>query len=695
MNYITKNKPELLAPAGSKESFWAAIEAGANAIYLSPKKLNARAYGKNFTIQEIADLKQTANKREVKLYIALNSLMKESEIAECVELLALLNEIQPDALIIQDLGILHIAKRFFPDLKLHASTLMTIHNSLGVEVAKGLGFSRVVLARELTLKEIESIAQRVDCELEVFIHGAMCFSISGLCLFSSYFGGKSSTRGRCVQPCRRVYKWGDRKGTFFSMDDLCAIDLIPHFKRIGISSLKIEGRLKPANYIYTVVKAYRSVLDAKDDKEALIKIEQAKEELKTTTGRPLSTGFLLNKNPKDLICPTRSANTGLYIGKILKEQKDKIELSSKNELPIDVGDKLRIVLKSKDKQFSATILEIIREQVVKITLSQVPEEFKAKLTGALVFKSDVSKDKNRLFSGKIEKFQDKALFKRAKAISKKILSTLRRPPKIERIGKKKSQEIELFISIKDIRQINHLHFPKNIKGIFLELNPRNLKELNKAKIKKSLKEKIIWHIRPIIFEKELNEVEKLIKLVAKGGFRQFQVANLSHLALFPRKAKLFSSYQLNALNSLALIELNRAGINCPHFSIETDLKNLAESVKWYKKSPILTVYGFIPIFTTRINHRLYNPKTPVKSLKKEKFFWSFDGSIGRLYPEFPICFLGDFKKLFEAGVYKWIIDLGYNVQKTGKHKHLKIPQSPSQLSKKFKGRTFNLFGQLE
>ena len=691
MNNKIKYKPELLAPVGSIESFWAAIEAGADAIYLSPKKLNARAYGKNFTLKEIADLKQTARKHGVRLYVALNSLMKESEILDCIEILSILNEIQPDALIIQDLGILHIAKKFFPNLRLHASTLMTIHNSYGVNVAKKLGFSRVVLARELTLKEIESIAQKVDCELEIFIHGAMCFSFSGLCLFSSYFGGRSSTRGRCVQPCRRVFKWGEKKGTFFSMDDLCAIELIPHLKRIGISSLKIEGRLKPAHYIYTVVKAYRSVLDA-TDKETLKKIEQAKENLKTALGRPMSTGFFLNKSAKNLICPTRTANTGLYIGKVCKLEKDTIELNNQRS-SIEVGDKLRIVLKNIDKQFSTNVLAIIKVSPIKIKLSAIPDEFQFSLKDALVFKSDVAKKKNRKFSGIIEHFDNKYVYKNAAQTSKNIISTLRPLKKVKNIGKKRGQEVELFVAIKDLTQMRHLSLPRNIKGLFIELNSKNLKDLNKTKLKKSFKEKIIWHIKPIIFENELLQTEKLIHQLVRQGFRQFQISNISHLEFFTKKAKLFSTYQLNALNSLALFELNSAGIKYPHFSIETDLENLSEAIKRYKKSPLFTVYGFVPLFTTRVNHKLYNPKLSVRSLKHEIFFWKFEGSFGRLYPDSPICFIRDFKKLFEIGIYKWIIDLSYNIPKS--YKHFKIPASPSQLSKRLRGRTFNLLGKLE
>lgn len=196
---------ELLAPAGTVETFFAALENGADAVYLGLKAFSARAYAANFTLAQVSSLAQVSRQRGCKLYVALNALVKEEERPELMETLGALQEIGPDALIIQDLGVYYLVRQHYPALPVHASTLLTIHNSLGVAQAAAMGFKRVVLARELTLSELAAIRRQTRLELEVFIHGALCYSFSGLCLFSSYLGGRAATRGRCTQPCRRLY----------------------------------------------------------------------------------------------------------------------------------------------------------------------------------------------------------------------------------------------------------------------------------------------------------------------------------------------------------------------------------------------------------------------------------------------------------------------------------------------------------
>ena len=205
---------ELLAPAGTVETFGAALDGGADAVYVGAPGFNARNLARDVRIEEIGAMIEHCHRLNKKLYIAANSLILERELPLVIENLALLQELRPDALIVQDLGLIRLVRQYFPELKLHGSTLTTVHNSDGVRFQAELGCERVVLARELTLKEIGTIASgRGRTELEIFIHGAMCFSYSGLCLFSSYLGGKSGLRGRCVQPCRRAYSPGGRSSS--------------------------------------------------------------------------------------------------------------------------------------------------------------------------------------------------------------------------------------------------------------------------------------------------------------------------------------------------------------------------------------------------------------------------------------------------------------------------------------------------
>jgi len=204
---------ELLAPAGNMESFRAAVQAGADAVFVGAPALNARNLARDLRLEEIAAMIHYCREHGLKLYLAANSLAREQDLPQVIETLAILAELQPDALIVQDLGVINIVKDYFPSLPLHASTLMAATNSLAVNAFASMGLERVVLARELTVQEIGIICKKSEIEIEVFIHGAMCFSYSGLCLFSSFLGGKSGLRGRCVQPCRRQYTWESKAGS--------------------------------------------------------------------------------------------------------------------------------------------------------------------------------------------------------------------------------------------------------------------------------------------------------------------------------------------------------------------------------------------------------------------------------------------------------------------------------------------------
>ena len=242
------------------------MENGADAVYLGLKQLSARASATNFSLEELAVLLPFAHKRKVSIYVAVNSILTAGDVPRILDLLQALADLKVDALIVQDPGIFFLARQFFPSLRLHASTLMAIHNHAGVNQLERMGAQRVVLARELDLKEITEIATRTTVELEIFVHGALCYSYSGLCLASSFRGGHSGLQGRCVQPCRLPFKQGRKEGFYLSCNDLCLLPRLPDLKNLRIAAFKIEGRMKSADYIAQVVRAYRLVLDAPHQK---------------------------------------------------------------------------------------------------------------------------------------------------------------------------------------------------------------------------------------------------------------------------------------------------------------------------------------------------------------------------------------------------------------------------------------------
>jgi putative protease len=348
-------KTELLAPSGSLESFFAAMEKGADAVYAGLKDFSARAKAKNFTVYQMEKMTGYAHSQGRKLYVTLNTLVKESELPSLIDTLSSLEAMQVDAVIIQDMAVARLVRRFFPGLKLHASTQMTIHNTLGVLQLAELGFERVVLARELHLDEISRIVAKSPIGIECFIHGALCFSLSGQCYFSSFLGGHSGNRGRCAQPCRRQHKYKGKEGYYFSTNDFSSIDLIPRMVAAGVESLKIEGRMKSAEYVASIVGAYRKVLDATPATltEALA---EARELIKLSFGRVPTKGFLDSHAPSDIATPALRGATGRFLGEIKSVKGGRIGFETRDRLHI--GDRIRIQPKSDMAGRGFTVREI-------------------------------------------------------------------------------------------------------------------------------------------------------------------------------------------------------------------------------------------------------------------------------------------------------------------------------------------------
>lgn len=263
------NKSEILAPVGNMDMMYAAIKGGCNAIYLGGKLFSARAFADNFSIEDIKNIVNYCHLNNVKVYVAVNILIHDYEIEEALNYVYDLYNIDVDALIIQDLGLASLIRKNLPDFDLHASTQINIYNEFGVKKLKDMGFKRVVLARETPYEEIKRIKENIDIELEVFIHGSLCVATSGQCLMSSYIGGRSGNRGKCAQPCRKNYLLYDKnfklidaeEKAYLSTRDLCTYENIEKLSEIGIDSLKIEGRMKKPEYVYTVVNEYKKRLE--------------------------------------------------------------------------------------------------------------------------------------------------------------------------------------------------------------------------------------------------------------------------------------------------------------------------------------------------------------------------------------------------------------------------------------------------
>ncbi len=356
-------KPELLAPAGNLECAIAALQSGADAVYAGISRFNAREMGENFTFDDMSRLSAHAKKLGRKLYLTLNTLIKENELEDFGRSVEKIAGLEPDAVIIQDIGAALFLKKYFPQLTLHGSTQMGIHNSAGVKTAQSFGIERVILERQITMTELSSIVDASPLEIEVFVHGALCCSVSGHCLFSSWMGGWSGNRGRCKQPCRRRFH-SDENGTkksgfFFSTQDYYSLDMLDELTEAGVSSLKIEGRLKKADYVKNVVTAYRMMLDC-DRSQRSRTLGEARNILSNSYGRKWSHGFMSEDDMAGLIHYESPGVSGMLAGEVVKTANGGFTASVSRRLHI--GDRIRIQTKTGDEGPAFTITKMNRNR---------------------------------------------------------------------------------------------------------------------------------------------------------------------------------------------------------------------------------------------------------------------------------------------------------------------------------------------
>ncbi|WP_099188642.1 DUF3656 domain-containing U32 family peptidase [Tepidibacter mesophilus] len=342
---------ELLAPVGSFDALRAAVSNGADAVYLGGKNFGARASANNFDTEEMKQAVEYAHIRDVKVYVTVNTLVKESEINYFLKYINFLYNIDVDALILQDIGMTKLVKEHFPDFEIHASTQMVAHSLEDVKYLEKLGFKRVVLARELEIGEIEYISKNTSVDIEVFVHGALCVCYSGQCLMSSMIGGRSGNRGRCAQPCRKVYDLIDKSNSYkvklddqylLSPRDLNTIEELDKIIDTGVLSLKIEGRMKRAEYVATVVGAYRETLDHYINNKKLQVKKDTLDDLYSIFNRRFTKGYILEKSGKEIMNPEKPNNTGLYIGKVVDVDKRRNKITLKLENTLKKGDGLSI-----------------------------------------------------------------------------------------------------------------------------------------------------------------------------------------------------------------------------------------------------------------------------------------------------------------------------------------------------------------
>ena len=651
---------ELLAPAGSFPAFEAALEAGADAVYVGAPGFNARALSRDFTLAEIDSMIVQARGTNKRLYVAMNSLMKEDELPAALELLSCLEAMRPDALIVQDIGLLHLIRHHFPSLPLHASTLLSVHNSVAAAELTKAGCSRVVLAREMTLEEIAAVHRQTSAELEVFVHGAMCFSYSGLCMFSSLHGGKSSLRGHCVQPCRRRYSWsgGGKDGYLFSMNDLCGLDLLPALRQAGVRCLKIEGRLKTAHYVACVTAAY-SLAIACLDKPADIccdSITWAHQLLDEAMGRRRSSGYLLSASPGEAVSPDQSGSSGQLLGQIISlEQeggpsgKSKISLNLILKEPLNEGDRLRLHDEASGERISFTLRGLLVQgkpqkaaqagQKVRISLiTDTAVAFGRTFQGNL-FRVDVG---GRIVAERNGRRRSKELAGKEVLPDRKkverLLRTLAWSGGAKEAARPKRQpqrgaapESIWWVQLASPSELRE-RLPVQAQRIVLPLNRESLRQMEKQpKELRRFQQQIIWRLPPVLHEAELVWIQEQLRRLCAAGWPRYALGHCSQHGLFqplPKGIELYGHYTFNLLNSAAL----SAAAALPGFcggllSLESDSANLAAALshcrqrsgREQKLSLGLYVYGRPPLFVSRLESKHFRIGGEFVSPKQERF----------------------------------------------------------------------------
>ena len=358
---------ELLSPVGDFDCLKAAVQNGANAVYFGGQLFNARYSARNFDKDGIREAVNYAKSRNVKINFTLNILLKNNEFDDAIDVVKYIYELGVDAVIVDDLGFAKYIIDNFPGMEVHGSTQMTIHNLEGAIALKNLGYSRVVLARESTLSDIDYICRNANIDIEAFVHGALCISYSGQCLFSSAIGGRSGNRGRCAQPCRMYYNMLETsdnvsyknigKGFLISPRDLCGLDFIPDLIKAGVKSFKLEGRMKTPEYVATVTRIYRKYIDlALSDNDYIIDKNDLHDLMLAFNRGGFSKGCLGGDDNHDYVFEEKPSNQGLYIGNISKIDKKNGLISLKTNEPLDIGD--TFLVQQEDHKY--TISEILK-----------------------------------------------------------------------------------------------------------------------------------------------------------------------------------------------------------------------------------------------------------------------------------------------------------------------------------------------
>jgi putative protease len=624
-----KRNTELLVPAGSVDSFRAAVRGGADAVYLGLKQFNARVRANNFSEEQLPAILREARKHGVKVYITLNTVIKNKELSKLFDFLSYLERVDVDAIIVQDWGVFALARQYFPKLTVHASTQMGTHNSAGVSYAAQLGIKRVVLARELTLTEIGRISDKPACELEVFIHGALCYSFSGQCFFSSYIGGRGANRGMCSQPCRMAYQDKQEERYLFNLKDNQQLANLEKLNEYGIHSLKVEGRMKSADYVFRVASAYRLALDQperKDEAEAMLQMDFGREK----------TGYFLAQNVSDALAD--NSNTGILLGQIIRVAKKEITFFSTQELKNN--DRLRIRNSRTNQTFNLKAEDLWEEN----GRYSLPYEGKETVhTGDEVY---LIGRREQSFPSRLPKVpapQAKLNFKQKSKFLQQLV-----------VPARQQNKESLFLRIDDTGWFPYIR-PEELECIILSPGRHQLEELDfDQKFIQKNRSKIAIELPKFIAEGHLKTWGQLIQKAESKGINHFFVSHLSQKLLIPKTGKISCNEQVYVYNDAASKFLISQQVTYFCYSLENDSENL-NSLQ--NKQGIVLLHSIPELFYSRMPVKIASESHSFKDGFNKTYLKQTKEGITSVIPDCPVNLFQYKKQLISSGFNRFMFDL--------------------------------------
>lgn len=680
MNHTSKT--ELLAPAGNMDIFYSVMEAGADAVYLGGDLFGARAYATNFSTEEIIKAIQYAHLFQRKVYLTINTLLKNPEIKE-----QLFHYLLPfyveglDAVIVQDLGVAAFIKEHFPLLDLHASTQLSVTSAYGAQFLKDCGFTRIVPAREISLNEIEAIKENCDIEIESFIHGAMCYCYSGQCLFSSLLGGRSGNRGRCTQPCRLPYDLLDRQKNLvaqekylLSMNDMNTLPILEHLLKSGICSFKIEGRMKQKEYAQGVVRIYRQYMDQylnSDTPPTLTDIERGVDQLKACGSRSgSSTGYYKQYNGSSMITMNQASYSSDSGNISFMREITPLDIPIKGMLHAVIGEPLQFQIRTDSNEYPICIHGPIVEPAQNAPATK--EQLISKITqiNDTVFRFtdlDIQLDSNAF-------------------VPMSLLKQLRRDA-IQELQLQMLSQTKRKMNAPAVKEPDDVQYSCKYQHTFFV---STLQQLNVIFVQAQPSQIIIsfdlWkHHKSQLAEQIQKHAQFSFYLDLPWVFREGTIHQLKDSS-FIRDLNLFDGVQVNSLDglqfALKLVDHNLKIICGPSiyqmndWSVHLLPTKIASTTLSYElnkkelwglhnKQAILTIYGYLPLMISTqcvfktLGHCKHKNQAGFLKDRYDKLFYvesSCDQCNNIIYNSEPLCLLQHYETLIEHGFHNFRFD---------------------------------------